>query len=130
MPGFFSERDSVWVKSDRDGRFDRWVRVIIFKGEIFVLEPEKVLHRRVEPHARKRLGLAGQLQVHLLQMVQVNMCVPEREDKIPGLQAGHLRGHQKKQRVRGDIEGNAQERVGAPLVKLERKHAVSYIKLK
>ena len=38
---------------NRHWRLDVWVRVVALKGEILVLEPENILHLRVNPHLRQ-----------------------------------------------------------------------------
>ena len=50
-------------------------------------------------------------------------------DKFSGLQAAHLRYHEREQGIGGDVEGNAQEHVGAALVQLAGEPAIGHIEL-
>ena len=69
-------------------------------------------------------GLAGQLDVGLLEVIQVEMGVAERVDEVADLEVADL-GHQMgQQRVRGDVERDTEEDVGRALVELAGQPAV------
>ena len=104
--------------SNRDRRFDRGMRVVVFECEIFELKTENIFHGGIDLHLRKRAEVARKLQLHLLKMIQINMNVAEGVDKILCLQARHLRDHHREQSVRSDIKRNTQKSVRAALVKL------------
>ena len=57
------------------------------------------------------------------------MGVAQRQHELGGLQAGHLRHHQRQQRVGGDVEGHAEEQVRAALVHLAGNPAVGHVEL-
>ena len=95
--------------SDRDRRLDAGVGDVIFQPEILEAEGEKVLHFRVDPHRRQRLGRARKLLARLLEMVGVEMRVAQRMDEIAGLQPGHLRHHHRQQRIGRDVRGKRKE---------------------
>ena len=83
------------------------MRIIAHQFEIFVFEIQYVLHLRVYLHLWQRAWVTGQLQLHLVQMVQVDMCIAQGVDKITCLQAGHLCHHLEQQGIRGDVERHA-----------------------
>jgi hypothetical protein len=99
------------------------VRVVALDRD--VLEVEAVDHgdRRVEAQRRQRPGLAGQLQLRLLEVVEVEVRVAQGVHEVTDLEAGHLRDHVGEQGVGGDVEGHAQEHVGRALVELAAEPA-------
>jgi hypothetical protein len=56
------------------------------------------------------------LETGLLYVVAVQMDVSESMDEFPRFQVANLGHHQGQQGVAGDIEGNAEENIGAALV--------------
>ena len=68
---------------------------------------------------RKRPRLAAELQPHLLHVVGVDVAVAAGPDEGAGLKPAFAREHVGQKRVAGDVEGHAQEHVGAPLVELQ-----------
>ncbi len=58
------------------------------------------------------------------------MGVAETVDEIAGDEVAHLRDHHRQERIGRDVEGNAQEHVGASLVQVTRQAAVHDVKLK
>jgi len=60
---------------------------------------------------------------------QKNMAVAAGPDEIPDFQPSLLRHHVGQQRVGGDVEGHAQEDVGAALIKLAGQLAVGHVEL-
>ncbi len=105
------------------------VRVVVGEGEIGVVEPEDVLHVRVDVHLGQRSRLARELQLHLLEMVTVDMCVAEGVDEIAVFEAAHLCYHHRQQCVRRYVERHAEEDVGGTLVELTRESAVGHVEL-
>src|SRR6267142_2642416 len=99
------------------------------KGEVLVAECEEVPYGAVQAHAREWLGGAAELLARLLEMVQVQVGIAEGEDELAGLEAGDLRHHQRQQRVGGDVEGHAEEYVGAALVHLAGELALGDVEL-
>lgn len=111
-------------------RANRRMRVVGGKTQIFEAIVEKRVRAPFENQRRQRPRVARQLQFRLLQMVVIQMAVTARPDKIARIQVALMRDHVRKQRVRCDVERNAQECVGASLVELARKPAVRNVKLK
>ena len=93
--------------------------MVSLKLEVLVLEAEEILDVGVQNHARQLARLARELQAGLLEMIFIKVCVARRVDKLPGFQARHLCNHHQQKRVGCDVEGYAQEGVGAPLVELQ-----------
>src|SRR5438128_1790776 len=79
----------IWLSGGGVGR----VRIIAREGEVLVLEIKARRDFLVEDHLRQSPGPAGKLLFDLLDMVQVNMRVPEALNKLSHSQAGHLSGH-------------------------------------
>ena len=70
-----------------------------------------------------------ELLVGLGEVIQVEVRVTQRDDELARLQVRHLGHHQREQRVGGDVEGHAQEDVGASLVHLAGELAVGHVEL-
>ena len=92
--------------------------VVVDQLEIVVREVKQVRHVRVQDHLRQRTGLARQLFARLVHVVQVEVNVSKRVHEFAGLQPHDLGDHHGQQGVRRDVEGDAEERVCASLVKL------------
>src|SRR4051794_12868111 len=105
------------------------MRFIRFKREILKLEVEQFAHGGIEPHLRKGARRARQLLTRLIEMVQVEMRVAKREHELTWLEPGHLRHHEREERIRSDVERHAEEKIGAALVHLARKLAVGDVEL-
>lgn len=109
--------------------FDGRMILIIDEGEVVVLEIKDGGDGRIELHLRQWIRVAGELQLGLLQVIEIKVSVAEGVDKVAWLQANHLRYHQREQGVGSDVEGDAQENVGAALVQLAGEFALSHVKL-
>ncbi|MPN36795.1 hypothetical protein SDC9_184306 [bioreactor metagenome] len=105
------------------------VRVVAFEAEILEAEGEDVPHLGIDPHCRQGAGLARQLQAGLFEMVGVEVGVAEGMDEVTRAIAADLRQHHRQQRVGGDVEGHAEEDVGAALVELAGQLAVGDVEL-
>lgn len=107
-----------------------WPRVVVLQLEIFVLEAEDIFYVRIDFHGRQRTGSTCQLEVHLLQVVQVDVGISERMDEVTRFQFGHLCHHLQQQGIGGDVERYAQKGVRTALVHLQAQSAVGHIELK
>ena len=110
-------------------RFDVRVRVVVLQFEVFKAEVEQVSHFGVELHLWHGSRLAGELEAGLLEVVAIEVGVAEGVDEFAGREAAHLRHHHGEQGVAGDVEGHAEEDVGAALVELAGEAAFGYVKL-
>ena len=73
------------VTLDRDGGFDRWMRVVTDQLKIFELEIPNVLDGGVQFHPRQRPKIASQLFVRLLEVISIKMHIAERVNIISRL---------------------------------------------
>src|SRR5690348_7369656 len=67
---------------------------------------------------RKRERLACQQLIHLLAVVTVDVQIAEGVDEVTDLETADMSDEMRQERIAGDIERNAEERIGRPLVKL------------
>ena len=94
------------------------MRLVAFQRKVLVAKSKQVLDRRVQVEPGEGIRRAAQLLPRLVEMVQVQVRIAERMDKVARLQVRHLRDHQRKQRIRSDVERHAKEEVRAALVEL------------
>ena len=69
------------------------IGIIIGQFEVFVAEAEDVFHVRIDVHPGQGARFARQLQVHLVEVVQIDVRIAQRMDEVTGLQARHLCHH-------------------------------------
>src|SRR4029450_8535746 len=81
------------VALNRDGGFDRWMRVVTDQLKIFELKIPNVLDGGVQFHPRQRSTITRQLFVRLLEVISIKMQIAERVNKISRLQVAYLRDH-------------------------------------
>ena len=62
-------------------------------------------------------------------MIEIKVRVAERVHELTGLKPGHLRHHQRQQRVGGDVERHAEEDVGRALIELTGEPTVGDVEL-
>ena len=103
--------------------------VVALQAEILVAERGEVLHLGVEPHARKRPRRAPELLARLLEVVQIEVRIAQRQDELAALEAGDLGDHQREQGVGGDVERHAEKKIRAALVHLAGQPAFGDIEL-
>ena len=90
---------------------------------------EQALPAILDDEARQRTRLAAQLKPRLLEMVGIEMAVAAGPHEHAGLEPAFARQHVGQQRIGGDVERNAEEDVGAALVKLEGEAARGDLRL-
>ena len=92
----------------------------IVAGQLEILEREivDVSYRAIQFYPGQRSTITTQLFVRLVEMVLVEMQIAESVNKIARDQIDHLRDHHGEQRVGGNVEWDAEEQIGAPLIKL------------
>src|SRR6218665_2048172 len=105
-------------RSDRHWRLDRGVASVVQPLEIFVAVVEDAVGPAPDAQLRVGVGAARQLGLHLRVVVVVDMAVATGPDELTHVQLALLGHHMGQQRVAGDVEGQAQEDVGAALVEL------------
>lgn len=104
--------------------------VIIDYLEVVDAEIEDVFDLGIKPQRGQRSGLARELLLDLVKMVDVEVSVAQSMNKLSDAQITNLRNHRRQKRVRRNIEWNAQEGVGTTLVELAREFAICHIELK
>ncbi|MNY59332.1 hypothetical protein D3C86_1957690 [compost metagenome] len=62
-------------------------------------------------------------------MVVVNVSIAQRVDKVTDFQANNLCDHMHQQRIRGNVEGNAQEDIGRTLIQLASQLTIGHVEL-
>src|SRR5215468_3313975 len=114
----------------RHRRGDARVSLIIRNLEI--LEPiiEDGFRFAFDDQLRRRERLAAQLQFRLFQVIQIDVAISSGPYEFAGVEITLLSDHMSQQRVRGDIEWNAQDDVRRPLVKLAGEFTAGDIELK
>lgn len=108
-----------------DGR--PWV--VMLNGEILVGEIKEVFDIRIEFHHGQGARCTRELQLHLLQVVEIQMGVAGGMDKLARLQARDLCHHLQKKGIRGNVERHSEKGVCTALVELETQLAIGHIKL-
>ena len=115
---------------DGDGCFDGGVRVVAFESEILEDKILEACAGGIESHPWQGTALTGELKAGLLEVVSVEVEVAEGVNKCAGLKTADLRDHEREEGVGGDIEGHAEEEIGAALIELATEFAVLNIELK
>src|SRR6266487_3373472 len=100
------------------------------KLKIIVIKLEYRSNGWFDPHLRKAERLAGELKPSLLDVVRVQVRVSEREDELAGFKIAHLSNHHRQQRIRRDVEREAQKNIGRSLIELTRQFSIGDIELK
>jgi hypothetical protein len=62
-------------------------------------------------------------------MIEVEVRIAQGVDELPRGEPRHLRHHHREQRIRGDVEGHAEEDVGAALVELAGEPPLGHVEL-
>ena len=89
---------------------------VIHQLEIVETEIEQGPDTRIQMHPGQREWLPGELQMRLVQVIEIEVGVPEGVNEIAGPEAGYLRHHQGQQAVTGDIEWHAEKDIRTALV--------------
>ena len=79
--------------------------------------------------SRQRKRAAGELRLDLFEVVEVEMTIPPGPDEVADAQIGLLGDEVREQRVRGDVERDPEEDVGAALIELAGESAVRDVEL-
>ena len=71
----------------------------------------------------------SELLARLLEVVEIEVGVAERVDEVARPEPRHLGNHVRQQRIGGDVERQAEEEVGRPLVQLTREPVAGDVEL-
>lgn len=69
------------------------------------------------------------LLLQWLDVININMSIANRMDKIAWFQASNMSNHVRQQSIAGNIERNTQTHIGGPLIQLTRKFTISNVEL-
>jgi len=103
--------------------------LIVEKLNVIHGEVVNVLNIRIEPETREWERLARKLFLHLFDVVQVDVNVPESMDELSYVESANLGNHVRKKSIGGNIKGDPEKKICTPLIKLTRKLSVSHVKL-
>src|SRR5205085_10929965 len=98
--------------------------------EILRFVIEQPLAAILDHQLRKRPGIAAQLKPSLFEMVGVKVAITAGPHEHPWLEPAFTREHVRQQRIRSDVERDAEEDVRAALVKLQVESAGGDLGLK
>ena len=73
--------------------------IILNKLKVLILEVEDALHLRVDLHLRELARLTRELQLHLLEVVCIDVSVTCSVDELSRLQTAYLSDHHRQKRV-------------------------------
>ncbi len=99
--------------------------IVIEDGEILEIELIDGLNLATDFQPGEGTRLPRELQSGLFKMVGVKVQIAEGVDEFAGFQAGDLSHDAGKERIRGDVEGNAKKDIGAALVELAAEGALT-----
>ena len=94
------------------------MRIVSDKLKIFVLEIKDVLHFRIDLHHRKGARLTRKLELHLLEMICIDVRVTCSVNEFSWLKTTYLSDHHCKKRIGSDIERHSEEHICAALIEL------------
>ncbi len=101
-----------------DGGLDVGVGVVVFEIEVFEGEGVDVADGGVDGEGGEGAGVAGELEAGLVEVIGVEVEVAEGVDEVARFVVEGLGDHHGEEGVGGDVEGDAEEEVGAALVEL------------
>ena len=119
----------IVITLNGDGGLNGRPGVVAFQRKVLVVKVKQILYVRVEVHLRQRARLARELQVHLLEVVEIDVCVARGVDELARLQAADLGYHHREERIGCNIERNAQECIRTALVELTGEFSISHVEL-
>ena len=99
-----------------DRRLDAGMWIVADDLKIFEFEIIDRIDLPFDHQFRKRLWFAGKDEVDLFEVVVVDVAVSARPDELAWLKSHDMRDHLRQQRVRGDIERNAEKGIATALI--------------
>src|SRR6185369_13515130 len=109
--------------------FDMRMSLVSDQFEIAVVEIEYRLAGPTYLHLRELERLSGQLEPSLVDVVRIEMRVPESDHKIAELEITYSGDHHREQCIRSDIKRKSEKNIGGSLVELARQFAVRDVEL-
>ena len=112
------------------GRFDRRMRIVVEKFEVFVFEVEDAIDAWIDVHLRDNTRRSAELQLRLFKVIRIKMSVTKSVDEIAQRQTCHLCNHHRQRSIRRDVEWDTKKDIGTALVKLAREPIIRNVELK
>lgn len=103
--------------------------VVPLEGKVPVVEVEDRAHFAIENHPGQGTRGPGELFAHLVEMIEVDVDVPEGVHEVPGDIAALLGHHHGQQGIGGDVERHSEEDIRTALVELAGEPPVGYVEL-
>ena len=100
------------------------MRIVIEQGDVLVGEVGEFTNLGVECEPGQGTQFAAELFAGLVEVVVVEVEIAEGVDEFAGLEVADLRDHAGEECIRRDVERDAEEEVGAALVKLATQFAI------
>ena len=96
-----------------------WMWIVVNQLKVLKLKVKQVLHLWIDNHLGQCACIATELQLHLLDMIEIDMRIAKRVHEVAHLQARHLCHHHQKQGIRRDIKWHASKYIRRALVELQ-----------
>src|SRR4051794_28962745 len=97
-------------------RLNRRVGIVADEVEVLEFKVVDVFYVGIDLHSREGPWFTGQLETCLVKVIAVEVKVSESVDECARLYLAGLGYHEGQQRIRGDVEGDTQKKIGAALV--------------
>src|SRR5687768_12032046 len=91
---------------------DMRMGLVVDQLKVLILEGKDVLYGWIDFHGRKRIRLALELLLRLLEMIEVQMGIAKGMHKVSRLQSADLGHHHCQEGVARNIKRHAQENIG------------------
>ena len=115
--------------SDCYGSLDGRPGIVALQSKVGIVEIKYRAYIRIESHHWQLSRCTGKLLAHLVEMVEVDVHVPERMHEVSGSIAALLGHHHGQQGIRGDVERHSQKDISAALVELAGEPPVRHVEL-
>ena len=103
--------------------------VIAFDCDVLVREFIDAGNGGVETQSRKLQWLPLDLHLRLLHVIEIEMTVPSSPNELTGLQSAYLGNHAGQEAIRRNVEWDAKECIGTPLIKIAGQPPLIHIEL-
>ena len=103
--------------------------IVVKEFEVLVVEVLQSCDLRIETKSGERAWLTSELELHLLQVISVDMDVTEAMDEIAHLKPCDLSDHVEEESIRSNVEWYPEEDVSTALIELEAQAPISHIEL-
>ena len=95
------------------------MRIVLKEFEVLVAEVLQSCDLRIETKRGRGRGVTSELELHLLQVISVDMDVTKAMDEITHLKPCDLSDHMEEESIRSNVEWDPEEDVSTALIELE-----------